>query len=52
MCSAAQVGQGQACVAVIFIRGGRVLGAAPVSEDNGGDESEEVVAAFLTQYYA
>jgi len=44
--------QGQACVAVILIRGGRVLGSRTwFPRVTVGTETEEVVAAFISQHY-
>jgi len=44
--------QGQACVAVILIRGGRVLGSRTwFPRVSVGTDAEEVVAAFISQHY-
>jgi len=44
--------QGQACVAVILIRGGRVLGSRTwFPRLVAGTDREEVLAAFITQHY-
>lgn len=44
--------QGQACVAVILIRGGRVLGSRTwFPRVVAGTDPEEVIAAFITQHY-
>lgn len=44
--------QGQACVAVILIRGGRVLGSRTwFPRVTVGTDTEEVVAAFISQHY-
>ncbi|MCL4720375.1 MAG: excinuclease ABC subunit UvrC [Gammaproteobacteria bacterium] len=47
-----EVGQGQACVAIIMIRGGRILGSRNwFPHISVGTEAEEVVTAFITQHY-
>jgi excinuclease ABC subunit C len=44
--------QGQACVAVILIRGGRVLGSRTwFPRVSPGTDAEEVIAAFIGQHY-
>jgi len=44
--------QGQACIAVILIRGGRVLGSRTwFPRLVAGTDREEVLAAFITQHY-
>jgi excinuclease ABC subunit C len=44
--------EGQACVAVILIRGGRVLGSRTwFPKVVAGTDDEEVVAAFISQHY-
>ncbi len=44
--------QGQACVAVILIRGGRVLGSRTwFPRVVAGTDPDEVIAAFITQHY-
>lgn len=44
--------QGQACVAVILIRGGRVLGSRTwFPRVVAGTEPDEVIAAFIAQHY-
>ena len=46
------IGHGQACVALIMIRGGRVLGSRNwFPHISIGTEPEELVTAFLTQHY-
>jgi excinuclease ABC subunit C len=42
---------GQYCVAVVFVRGGRNLGSTNFFPKAGLEEGAEVLAAFLAQYY-
>jgi excinuclease ABC subunit C len=47
-----QTGNGQACVAVLMIRGSRVLGSRNWFPRVGpGTESDEVISAFIAQHY-
>jgi excinuclease ABC subunit C len=41
----------QACVSVVFVRGGRNLGSTNFFPKGGLEEGAEIMAAFLTQYY-
>ena len=44
--------EGQACIAVVLIRGGRVLGSRTwFPRVTAGTDDEEVVAAFISQHY-
>lgn len=44
--------EGQACIAVILIRGGRVLGSRTwFPRAFAGTEDDEVIAAFISQHY-
>lgn len=42
---------GQVCVAIVFIRGGRNLGSTNFFPKPGIEESDELLAGFLAQYY-
>jgi excinuclease ABC subunit C len=42
---------GQSCVAVVFVRGGRNLGSTNFFPKGGLEEGTEVLSGFLTQYY-
>ena len=42
---------GRACAEMFFIRGGRLVGNAEFPLETGGEEMEEVIRAFLMQYY-
>jgi len=42
---------GQSCVAVVFVRGGRNLGSSNFFPTAGLEEGAEVLSAFLAQYY-
>jgi excinuclease ABC subunit C len=42
---------GQSCVAVVFVRGGRNLGSTNFFPKGGLEEGAEVLSGFLAQYY-